>query len=1807
QIIKNMHPLPSRSTTHEQIRVLTVNNGEHLDGILYRLKKGWIVEFRLGASLLGKTLEVFINHPLSTDKKFERHTYYQLKWIDESASIHLTLSGSFHYYVTNQVEGNVKPVASGYLLVDPELKIGEHGEKLPLDCIQVQTVLTKSLGPFSTWENKLLVARNSGYNTIHFTPIQELGHSKSSYSLKDQAQLNPAFNDNNKIVTYHDIETFANKMRNEWKILSICDIVLNHTANESPFLVSHPECTYNCINSPHLRPAYILDAALFELTTQVAFGDWEFKGIPTVVDTEDHLNAIQHALHTHFLPLVKIYEMYTIDVNEIVAEFLNSARNEMPQDINNTTIKDITVIQDPAFRRLKSTIDMQLALKKYNTYRADCFDEETRLKRCAEDLKNKLHELNEVIINNVQSHLNAAVENSIAGMRYFRVQSDGPQIKEINKKNPLVPRYFTDYGTPKSLMERESIMYSDNGCYLMAHNGWVMNSDPLKNFAEPDSNVYIRRELIAWGDSVKLRYGQKPEDCPFLWQHMVSYVEQTAQIFDGIRLDNCHSTPIPVAEYMLDAARRIRPDLYVVAELFTNSDQKDNIFVNRLGITSLIREAMSAWDSHEQGRLVYRYGGEPVGAFLQPRTRPLVPSIAHALFMDVTHDNPSPVEKRSIFDLLPSAALVSMACCASGSNRGYDELVPHHIHVVDEKRQYTSWIDDNLTNNVKFINSKTGIIAAKKALNDLHYTLGQQKFPQVFVDQMDTDIVAVTRHSPTTHESVVLVAFTAFKHPDSNAHDLRKHVRPLRVEGIVEEIILEASLSHIDAKNGKPLFLLPEKYTMDENIINGLSEYSLSLKQHIQCCDSTIIEKVDSGDPKITQLNFVNFQPGSVIAIRVALHANIVPALMKLQNTISQITSNEKSELHNIISCMDFSDLNKTLYRCDQEEREETQDKFGVYNVPGYGPLVYAGLQGIISLLADIRPNNDLGHPLCANLRQGNWLIDYMWQRLKEDDDTKPLGIWIEQAAEPFKVIPRYLVPSYFDCVIVNIYRILLEHCNSLMSDFVKNGTIFVKLLSLVSIQMGGVIRSSQLPNLSPDLSPPKPKIKIHDGVAEQMCLTLSAGLPHFTTGYTRNWGRDTFIAMRGLLLLTDRHVEARFIILGFAGTLRHGLIPNLLDKGSNARYNCRDALWWWLYTIKCYTEEVPNGLDILSDKVSRLFPTDDSPALEAGQHDQPLYEVIQEALTVHFQGLCFRERNAGKQIDEHMTDRGFNNQIGVHPETGFVFGGNDANCGTWMDKMGSSEKAGNKGKPATPRDGSAVEIVGLSKCILSFLAELYKQNLFPYGSVQRKSRDGQTITWNYKQWADKIQTNFEKYFYVNEIPSQSESKPNLIHRRGIFKDSHGATQEWADYQLRPNFPVAMVVAPELFNPHHAWTALKKAEEILLSPLGMKTLDPADWAYNGYYDNSNDGTDAKTAHGWNYHQGPEWIWPIGYFLRARLHFASLIDDENELHHVIELTEAIISRHFIEVSTNHWRGLPELTNKDGSYCSDSCRTQAWSASAILELHLEQLKLEARRSDTRNRADDTNVSFSTEAIMTLRTPETHAYRIPYVGVMNTQICKSVVAADNTFIKNDITAEEESISTIDRKRDGANFGSSSDSRKIPLNVRDEVHLDNQRKAENYNRQQVIGNHEATVRDLLNVDHVYEEVRAIKQPRNSLYEHDIQDYYEKYSPATAKILIDTLFLPRHTICRECAKTKGSPVYTDRLIYMKESLLATEVVLCQYDDVSCFKYPHENSEDIFCLQYDQNRDYMLVYNYTKTNVAGIFYFHCWPRDIFDL
>jgi glycogen debranching enzyme len=96
--------------------------------------------------------------------------------------------------------------------------------------------------------------------------------------------------------------------------------------------------------------------------------------------------------------------------------------------------------------------------------------------------------------------------------------------------------------------------------------------------------------------------------------------------------------------------------------------------------------------------------------------------------------------------------------------------------------------------------------------------------------------------------------------------------------------------------------------------------------------------------------------------------------------------------------------------------------------------------------------------------------------------------------------------------------------------------------------------------------------------------------------------------------------------------------------------------------------------------------------------------EIVQK----HAQGISYREWNAGPKCDNDMSDKGFNVSITCdHKETGFCYGGSKHNCGTWMDKNGSSVETKNKGIPATPRDGAPIELVAMQYSILTWLAEL--------------------------------------------------------------------------------------------------------------------------------------------------------------------------------------------------------------------------------------------------------------------------------------------------------------------------------------------------------------------------------------------------------------------------------------------------------------------------------------------------------------------
>ncbi|CAG9785345.1 unnamed protein product [Diatraea saccharalis] len=288
-------------------------------------------------------------------------------------------------------------------------------------------------------------------------------------------------------------------------MLSICDIVLNHTANESAWLRAHPEATYNCANCAHLRPAALLDAALARLARATAAGSHAPAGVPARLAHNHHLQALERVMAAQVEQL-RLHEMFCCDVERLLHDFCAMARNK-----------------------------------------ASCADEEARLAACGAALRRRLQALNAAAAAAVAAHLRAALDNCIACVRYERLQEDGPRIEEVSDKHPLVPRYFT--WTDEDLADAEACVWGEGGERVSAHNGWVMDADPLQDFAAPehDARVYLRRELIAWGDSVKLRYGAGPEDSPFLWAHMREYVELTAELFDGLRLDNCHSTPLHVS------------------------------------------------------------------------------------------------------------------------------------------------------------------------------------------------------------------------------------------------------------------------------------------------------------------------------------------------------------------------------------------------------------------------------------------------------------------------------------------------------------------------------------------------------------------------------------------------------------------------------------------------------------------------------------------------------------------------------------------------------------------------------------------------------------------------------------------------------------------------------------------------------------------------------------------------------------------------------------------------------------------------------------------------------------------------------------------------------------------------------------------------------------------------------------------------------------------------------------------------------------------------------------------------------------
>ena len=73
----------------------------------------------------------------------------------------------------------------------------------------------------------------------------------------------------------------------------------------------------------------------------------------------------------------------------------------------------------------------------------------------------------------------------------------------------------------------------------------------------------------------------------------------------------------------------------------------------------------------------------------------------------------------------------------------------------------------------------------------------------------------------------------------------------------------------------------------------------------------------------------------------------------------------------------------------------------------------------------------------------------------------------------------------------------------------------------------------------------------------------------------------------------------------------------------------------------------------------------------------------------------------------------------------------------------------------------------------------------------------------------------------------------------------------------------------------------------------------------------------------------------GYYLRARLIIAKRCPNVS-VDDVVTSIHSSLSAHATALSESSWNGLPELTNKNGMDCADSCPVQAWSMACLLDV-------------------------------------------------------------------------------------------------------------------------------------------------------------------------------------------------------------------------------------------------------------------------------
>ncbi|MBV9671957.1 MAG: glycogen debranching enzyme family protein, partial [Verrucomicrobia bacterium] len=94
---------------------------------------------------------------------------------------------------------------------------------------------------------------------------------------------------------------------------------------------------------------------------------------------------------------------------------------------------------------------------------------------------------------------------------------------------------------------------------------------------------------------------------------------------------------------------------------------------------------------------------------------------------------------------------------------------------------------------------------------------------------------------------------------------------------------------------------------------------------------------------------------------------------------------------------------------------------------------------------------------------------------------------------------------------------------------------------------------------------------------------TIIAGYPWFG-----DWGRDTFISLRGLCLRTGRLTEARDILVEWSHSVSNGMLPNRFpDKGEIPEFNSVDASLWYIIAVDDYLRSAAHSSQLAAPDVT--------------------------------------------------------------------------------------------------------------------------------------------------------------------------------------------------------------------------------------------------------------------------------------------------------------------------------------------------------------------------------------------------------------------------------------------------------------------------------------------------------------------------------------------------------------------------------------------------------------------------------------------